>query len=140
MNEPTARLMVRALQTFENELQARLADDGFADVTVAQTNILRHLDADGMSQRDLARDANVSKQAISQAVRTLSARGLIRVEPDPDDARAKRVVYTERGRSLIAHALPHILAIEQRWREHLGAEVYEAMRAGLARLPHSTPT
>ena len=103
--EPTARLMVRALQAFENHLQDHLHAEGFADVTVAQTNVLRHVDPDGMSQQALARDANVSKQAISQAVRALQARGLVSVTPDPEDARARRVVYTDRGRALIASAL-----------------------------------
>ena len=133
--EPTARLLVRALQAFENDLQAHLHAEGFTDVTVAQTNVLRHLDPDGMSQQALARDANVSKQAISQAVRALKARDLVAVEPDPDDARARRVVYTERGRALIACALPHILSVEDGWRQALGDDGYEALRAGLARLP-----
>jgi len=135
--EPTARLMVRALQAFENDLQAHLHAEGFGDVTVAQTNILRHLDPDGMSQQALAHDANVSKQAVSQALRALKARELVAVEPDPDDARARRVVYTDRGRALIAAALPHIVAIEGRWREALGDEGYEALRHGLERLPEA---
>jgi len=135
LGEPTARLMVRALQAFENQLQACLHADGFSDVTVAQTNVLRHLDPEGMSQRALAQDANVSKQAISQAVRALQARHLVEVTPDPEDARAKRVVYTERGRALIASALPHVLELERRWQEHLGADGYHALRLGLAQLP-----
>ena len=36
----------------------------FHDVTVAQVNVLRHLDTEGMSQQALARDANISKQAV----------------------------------------------------------------------------
>lgn len=132
--EPTARLLVRVLQDFENTLQARLSGDGFADVTVAQTNVLRHLDSDGMNQNALARDANISKQAVSQAVRALRARGLVDVEPDPADARAKRVVYTDRGRRLIEKAVGHIMELEADWRERLGDTRYWALRDALERL------
>lgn len=132
--QPTARLMVRALQRFENDLQTTLHERGYPDVTVAQTNVLRHLDGQGMSQNALARDANLSKQAISQAVRALQKRDLVEVVPDPDDARAKRVVYTERGRQLIRLAVEHIVAVERRWQEQLGEEGYAALRAGLEAL------
>lgn len=129
--QPTARLMVRALQAFENELQARLHADGFTDVTVAQTNVLRHLDPEGMSQNALARDANISKQAVSQALRALQKRALVEVQPDPEDARAKRVVYTDRGRALIQCALTHVVELENRWCEQLGEPAYHALRAAL---------
>lgn len=132
--QPTVRLMVRALQRFENDLQATLHARGFADVTVAQTNVIRHLDDEGMSQNALARDANVSKQAISQAVRALQQRGLVEVVPDPDDARAKRVVYTQRGRELVRVAVEHIAALERSWREQLGEEGYATLRSSLQAL------
>lgn len=129
--EPTARLMVVALRRFELELLARLHADGFDDVTVAQTNLLRHLDNEGMAMSDWARDAGVSKQAVSQAVRGLVARDLVAVVPDPDDGRARRVVYTDRGRDLIAHAVRHVVALEQAWAAQLGPEAYATVRAAL---------
>jgi DNA-binding MarR family transcriptional regulator len=140
MTQPTARLLVRVLQGFETELQARLHADGFTDVTVAQTNVLRHLNPDGMNQSALARDANLSKQAISQAIRALRARDLVAVEPDPSDQRAKRVVYTDRGRALIQCAVVHVLALEQDWQGRLGQDAYHAFRNALAALqPPDTP-
>lgn len=132
--EPTARLLVRALQGFENALQAKLHADGFDDVTVAQTNVLRHLNAEGMKQSELARDANISKQAVSQALRGLRSRGLVDVVPDPEDARAKRVVYTERGRALILCAVGHVIDLETAWRTELGDDAYHQLRAALERL------
>lgn len=132
--QPTARLLIAALRSFEEDLQARLVADGWTDVSVAHTNTLRHLDPEGMQMHALARDAGVTKQAVTQSVRTLVERGLVEVVPDPDDGRARRVVYTERGRRLVRAAIGHIRAIEAAWAQTLGEDGYRGLRAGLARL------
>ena len=126
--------MIRALQRFEAQLQERIRREGYSDVTVAHTNVLRHLNPEGMRPSELANDADVTKQAITQAIRQLQSRDLVAVEPDPDDGRAKRVVYTDRGRALIAAALPHVLALEREWAERLGADRYQTLRDALTDL------
>lgn len=126
--------MLWALRSFETELQRRLAEDGFEDVTVAQSGLLRHLNPEGMRLGDLAADAGISKQAASQAVKLLEASRLVRVGPDPDDRRAKRVQYTRRGRALVEAAIVHIVAIEREWEVALGQRRYNAMREGLSAL------
>jgi len=133
-NTPTAKLMIRALRKFERELQVRLHADGYTDVTVAHTNVLRHLNPEGMRLIALAADAGMTKQGVSQAVRALQARDLVAVEPDPDDRRAKRVVYTPRGLMLIACAIAHITAIEREWSDGLGADRYQGLRQSLSDL------
>lgn len=132
--QPTARLLIAALRSFEHDLLERLHADGYTDVSLAQTNTLRHLDAEGMRMVDFAHDAGVTKQAISQMVRSLTAADLVRVEPDPDDGRARRVVYTDRGRAFIARAVVHVGALEARWADALGPEAYERLRDDLGRL------
>ena len=126
--------MVRALRRFEDQLQQRLHEAGYRDVTVGHTNVLRHLDPDGMRMSALAHDAGITKQAVTQAVRALKARGLVDLVPDPDDARAKRVIYTERGRSLVGDAITHIIELEHAWREVLGDDAYVSLRASLEAL------
>lgn len=132
--EPSARLMLWALRRFEAELQRRLHADGFDDVHVAHTNLLRHLDSEGMRLNALATDAGITKQAVGQSIRALEARDLVQVVPDPDDRRAKRVIYTDRGRALVASSIEHIRDIEATWSERLGQDVYLAMRDALAAL------
>lgn len=129
---PTARLLLTVLRRFEVDLQRRLHEDGFTDVSVAQTNVLRHLNPEGMRLSALAADAGISKQAGSQAVKMLVARDLVRIEPDPADARAKRVIYAERGRALVARAIVHVMAIEREWAERLGEDAYVALRRDLS--------
>lgn len=132
--EPTARLMLSALRRFEHELQDKLYKDGFEDVSVAHSNVLRHLNPEGMRLAELAADAGITKQGASQAVRALEQRDLVTVEADPSDRRAKRVVYTERGRSMIRRSIRHIAAIENRWRRELGEREFENLRDVLRKL------
>lgn len=132
--KPTARLLISALRAFEADLQERLHADGYHDVSVAQTNVLRHLDLEGMRMNDFARDAGITKQAISQAVKALVARDLVRVEPDPDDGRARRVMYTERGLAMIHRAREHVLLLETAWAERLGHDRYVQLRQMLSEL------
>lgn len=139
--EPTARLMLLALRQFEAELQRRLQAGGFEDVHVAHTNLLRHLNPEGMRLSALASDAGLTKQAVGQSIRALEARDLVQVVPDPDDRRAKRAVYTDRGRALVALSIEHIVDIEAIWSDRLGSETYAALRASLAELgsPFDSP-
>lgn len=126
--------MMRALRVFEEDLQAHLAEHGFADVTLGQTNLLRHLDASGMRLGELAVDAGVTKQAVTVGVRGLVARDLVELVPDPEDGRARRVVYTNRGQRLIAAAVTQVVSTEARWREQLGEDGYNALRRTLSTL------
>lgn len=132
--EPTARLLIAVLRRFEDDLQDRLARSGFEDVTVAQTNVLRHLDPDGMRLAELAHDAGITKQAVTVSVRGLVARELVTLGPDPDDGRAKRVSYAPRGKALVACAIAHIRDIEAEWSAALGEDRYADLRGALEAL------
>lgn len=126
--------MMRALRSFEVELQRRIHLDGYHDVSVAHTNVLRHLNPEGMRLIELATDAGMTKQAVSQAVRALQERDLVAIEPDPEDGRAKRVAYTRRGRELIECGIRHIAELEEQWSMELGERRYRALRKALLQL------
>lgn len=63
--------------------------------------LLNHLVriGDGRSPVAIARALQLAKGAITNTLQRLEARGLVRVEPDPADGRAKRVFLTEAGRA-----------------------------------------
>jgi len=86
----------------------RLADDYLRDhhgIRYAPFLILLMLGILGPStQQRLATNLDVSRASITQRIGGLSADGLVRVEVDPQDARAHRVDLTERGRELLERA------------------------------------
>lgn len=73
---------------------------------------------------ELAARHGLSKQAANDIVREFEANSYIRLEPDPDDGRAKRIVATERGRQAAETAMKSSRAVGSRWAEHVGEERY----------------
>lgn len=56
---------------------------------------------DGMLQIDLARDLDVGKVTVGGLIDRLEAAGYVVRQPDAVDRRAKRIVITEKGRSVL---------------------------------------
>ncbi|WP_191083121.1 MarR family winged helix-turn-helix transcriptional regulator [Roseococcus microcysteis] len=63
--------------------------------------VLNHLVrlGDGKTPGQLARAFQLTKATMTNTLQRLEARGLVRLEPDPEDARAKRVFLTDAGRA-----------------------------------------
>lgn len=88
--------------------------------------VLLHLRGvgDGRSPLRIARAMQVVKGAMTNTLHRLEARGLVRVEPDPRDGRAKCVFITAAGTELIDQAAQAITPMFQRMSEVLSeAEV-----------------
>jgi DNA-binding MarR family transcriptional regulator len=78
-------------------MMAKVASCGFSDMTPAFASLMPLLDATGARPTTLAQRAGITKQAISQLVRELEARGYVEQVPDSTDTRAKIVRLTKRG-------------------------------------------
>ncbi|HWD82005.1 MAG TPA: MarR family transcriptional regulator, partial [Kribbella sp.] len=112
-----------------DELQRRLADDGFADSRFADGVVFQHLVAGPVTISTLAERLGVTQQAASKSIADLDRRGYVARRPDPADARARQVVLTERGQAVIAAAREHRAALDAELREELGdARVERARR------------
>jgi DNA-binding MarR family transcriptional regulator len=94
-------------------------------------HVLRHLDLDGTRASVIAQRSGLTRQAITQIVDELEAAGVVTREPDPEDGRAKRIVYTPAGRAAFGESRAHIAAIEQAWREQLGDDRWQDLRSAL---------
>jgi DNA-binding MarR family transcriptional regulator len=64
----------------------------------------------------------------------LETRGYVRRVPDAEDARAKVVRLTARGRRYVAEARRAVAAVEARARRELGDRRYESLRGVLEEL------
>ncbi|GAA1512996.1 MarR family winged helix-turn-helix transcriptional regulator [Kribbella lupini] len=112
-----------------DEVQAKLAADGFEDSRFADGVVFQHLVGGGpMTISALAERLGVTQQAASKSVADLEKRGYVAREADPADARARNVVLTQRGQAVIAAARKHRAAVERQLRKALGADRVEAAR------------
>lgn len=93
------------------------------DLTVAQFSLLNHCVrlGDGWGPARLAAAFQVTKGTMTSTLQRLEAKGFIRVDPDAEDARSKRVFLTGAGRAARDQAL-------------------EAMLPALTDLPEGFPT
>jgi DNA-binding MarR family transcriptional regulator len=127
-----AHLLLEASRVLGAEVVAALQERGFPDARPGHSVIFMHIDRrSGTRLTELARRARVSKQGMMLVVDELENRGYVRRVPDPDDARAKVVRLTARGRRYVAEARRTVAAVEARARRDLGERRYEAFRSAL---------
>lgn len=131
-----------ALQRFDATVLAHMTHDVLAPMALsnlaarrqigaAHIHITRHLPLQGARLGTLADMAGMSKQAMSDLVNQCEAWGLVAREPDPLDARARRVVYTAQGlqwREAFERAVEHA---QNEFATAVGAEVATVARLGL---------
>ena len=89
---------VLALMTHDAEVPLALSNlAARGQVGAAHIHITRHLALGGSRLTDLAASAGMSKQAMGDLVDQCVAWDLVKREPDPLDARARRIVFTPTG-------------------------------------------
>ncbi|MGL4668350.1 MAG: MarR family transcriptional regulator, partial [Saezia sp.] len=102
------RLLGYALQRFDNRVLALMAEDDETplalsnlarrhQISAAHIHITRHLPPQGARLTELAKHANMSKQAMNDLVNQCEAWGIIERADDLHDARAKLICYTPNG-------------------------------------------
>ena len=97
----------------------------------AIVHITRHLPLAGARLTELAAWAGMSKQAMGSLVDQCEAWGLVTREPDPLDARARRIVFTPLGLDWLAAFQAAVAQAEAEFRAAVGAEVATVVALGL---------
>jgi DNA-binding MarR family transcriptional regulator len=105
-------------------------------ISAAHVHITRHLGLKGSRLTDLARAAGMSKQAMGDLVDQCSAWGLVQREPDPLDARARRVVFTPVGLAWLQAFKDAVAQAEAEFREAVGKDVATVVALGLEAYAH----
>lgn len=126
---PIARLLSVATRAVIDDMHAELARRGHDDLRPVfgfALNALGDGDA-GLTTAALAGRLGMTKQGAAKLVAQLEAAGYAERRPDPDDARAQRVVVTTRGHDLLTQAA----AVQDAMERALGAP---GLREGLERL------
>jgi len=125
------RGLLRAYYWMDESLQNGLQEAGYLPRTRTQTMILINI-ADGVTRAaELARVLGVSRQAIQQQINELERDDLVTQIPDPDDRRANRIVFSERGSQLINAALASLREAEQALGARIGYERLSQLRSAL---------
>jgi DNA-binding MarR family transcriptional regulator len=141
------RLLGHAMRRFdERVLHLMAGNDGVPlalanlasrdQISAAHVHITRHLGLKGSRLTDLARAAGMSKQAMGDLVDQCAAWGLVQREPDPLDARARRVVFTPVGLAWLQAFKDAVAQAEAEFRDAVGQDVATVVALGLEAYAH----
>ena len=130
-NEVLMRSLLRAYYWMDESLQNGLQRAGYAPRTRTQTMILINISNGITRAAELARVLGVSRQAIQQQINELERDELVTQIPDPDDRRANRIVFSEKGSQLINAALGALREAEQSLSQRIGWDSVSQLRRAL---------
>ena len=102
-----------------------------AQVSAAHIHITRHVSLEGSRLNDLAASANMTKQAMGDLVTQCEAWGLVERTPDPQDARARRIVFTTTGLAWLKAFEQAVAQTEAEFKQEVGADVATVVSLGL---------
>ena len=128
-------LLIRPALTVRIRIQAEIEAAGFDDFRITHQNVFAFLTSEGIRIGDLATRAQLSKQAMTELVGYLEARGYVARSRDAADGRAWLVRRTERGEALHKVAQRALRATEREWSGALGKSDFQRLLDLLARLP-----
>jgi DNA-binding MarR family transcriptional regulator len=106
-----------------------LNSNGF-DITTTELGVFLYPGPDGRRPIDLARQCNMTRQAMNYVLAGLERRGYIERRAGASGA-ARVVRMTDRGWDMVPHILSCVAAIERDWAAHLGARRSKALRETL---------
>ena len=124
-------LVEKAAHGLGVEMVATAHAHGFSEVRLAHDAVFGTLPGEGARITDMAARAGITKQSMGEVVRELVDLGICRMEPDPEDGRAKIVTYTDYGRQVTDAGFRHLQKMERRLARTFG-EDYETARRVLA--------
>ncbi len=125
------RMLFSATDRFVREKLRAVHESGFDAVTEAQLALFQNLDLHGTRLTTLSARAGMTKQAMLELVDKAEARGFVERQPDPDDRRAKTVVFTPAGMGMLDHLRRGVAVAEERMALATGAEFLAEFKARL---------
>jgi DNA-binding MarR family transcriptional regulator len=128
-------LMIRLLMGvywFDEALQGALKAAGWPPVSRTLSLLFSNLSAGEHRPARLAANLGVSRQSMSQMLAELAARDFVRIEPDPDDRRAKLVTFGDAVLPLRGAALTVLRDLESELRSRIGDTAFAALVEALA--------
>jgi DNA-binding MarR family transcriptional regulator len=132
---PLIALVDKAGRALQRDMVRRANLGGYPEVKQAHNAVFGTLPESGARATDMAERAGITRQSMGEILRDMVDLGIVEMSPDPDDRRAKLVMFTAYGRGMASKGYGRILDLEQKFAEELGEKEYEIVRDFLERLP-----
>ena len=134
MKEPNRNFLLKhllhAVYWFDESLQDHLEAAGWPRMSRTKSMIMINV-ADGVTRPiQIAANLGITRQAVHLALEELREMGLVQIEPDPNDKRAKQVRFApdQRGEDMRNDALRSLHRIEKVLEQQIGAARFAKLR------------
>jgi DNA-binding MarR family transcriptional regulator len=115
-------------QAIHRRLINELGAAGFAGLSLPHLAVLQFPGPDGVRPGMLAKRAGISKQAMNQLLRSLERLGYIVRSDLQNEASARVVRFTRRGRAIDAKMIEILRDIEREWSAELGPKRFAQLK------------
>lgn len=130
--------LVTTVRRLHHAVRAQITEDvrarGFEDISAPHIYVFQTPGPEGLRPGELARRTLMSKQAMNHLLGSLEERGYIERAAAEDDARARVIRLTKKGRRLTKAVQQSAAAIEGRWTATLGQKRMRELRSTMATL------
>lgn len=131
----TLQVLFKVARLLDELAVARLAKrHGAPKLRRSHTSLLPHIALEGTRITNLAEQLGISKQAVSQLVDDLEEFGVVARTTDPQDARARLVVFTARGRAGLLEGLRVLSDLERELSQQVGKTQLANLRTALLKI------
>jgi DNA-binding MarR family transcriptional regulator len=132
-------LVLVGYQGFVRQLHDDMTTHGFDDLGRSDGIVMRVLHGRARTVSELSGLLEITPQGTAQIVEDMERRGYVVRRPSPDDARARLVELSGRGRAAIAAARAFHRSFETRMRRRHGTAAIETFRAVLSDMAGEAP-
>lgn len=123
--------LLNGVYWFDEALQSALRRNGWDVITRSQSLVFANIANGESRQTRIAKNLGVTRQAISQTLSELEQRGLVTIEVDPSDRRARIIKFSESSTPLRDAARSVLQQLEAELQRRIGDPAFQMMRQGL---------
>ena len=117
---------------FDQRLQQHLQDAGMPSVNRTESMIMLYSSAGVVRPGELGNRIGLARQSVNSAIRSLEAKGLVRLGVDPSDARCRIIEHTDEAQPVYDAALQAITDAEDELAGAIGRKRMAALQATMA--------
>jgi DNA-binding MarR family transcriptional regulator len=134
---PIGMVAARLHRATQVDCIARLNKAGYTDLRMRHLALLEGLPREGARVTTLASQTGMSKQSMGELVDEIEANGYIERRNDPEDRRARLIVFTAKGQRAYEEAFTVLGEMERDYAHTVGTSRYSETRAVLDQLANS---
>ncbi len=127
--------LLAAVYWFDESLQLYLKSAGWPQMSRTKSLIMLNISEGWERSNQIAENLGLTRQAVHLAIKELQAEGLVSIEVDPQDRRAKRVFFAagDQSEQMRKEARQALMQIEAHLAATVGADEFATFRNVLRR-------